>query len=75
LKGEEVVVIGASCHVATTSALYRLQCDALQPVDFGGGDAPQSFYHLTAADGVMWSIGERHVFSFDGRRWTRIVQR
>ena len=37
----------------------------LEPVDFGA-EQPKSFYHLSAAPGVMWSIGESEVMSFDG---------
>ena len=59
-------------YVATLSKLYRLRGDVLEPVDFGG-ETPKSFYHLSAAPGVMWSIGESEVLSFDGKRWTRLV--
>lgn len=59
-------------YVATMNALFRLRGDVLEPVDFGG-EKPKSFYHLSAVPGVMWSIGEDDVMSFDGSRWTRIV--
>lgn len=38
----------------------------------GADDYPDSCYHLTAAEGVMWSIGSEDIFSFDGTKWTRI---
>jgi len=28
---------------------------------------------LSAAEGVLWSIGRRDVMSFDGKHWTRVV--
>lgn len=57
-------------YVASMSYLYELKDRELVPVDFGD-DAPDSCYKLTEADGVMWSVGQEDLFSFDGRRWTR----
>lgn len=57
-------------YVASMSALYVLQDDALVAVDFGR-DAPDSCYKLTDAEGVMWSIGQQNIFSFDGAAWQR----
>jgi hypothetical protein len=59
-------------YVATRNALFRLSPDTLEAIDFGG-DPPKTFYHLSAVEGVMWSIGEEDVMSFDGARWKRIV--
>jgi hypothetical protein len=59
-------------YVATMSNVYRLRGDGLEPVDFGQ-DPPKTCYHLSAADGVLWSIGGKDVMSFDGKKWTRIV--
>lgn len=56
----------------SSSAVYRLKRDRLEPVDFGD-DPPKSAYHLSAAKGVLWSIGEFDVMSFNGKTWTRIV--
>jgi hypothetical protein len=61
-----------SLYVATAAALFRLEGDVLTPVDFGA-DVPGTFYSLTAADGVMWSLGEQDIMAFDGKRWTRIL--
>lgn len=60
-------------YLSTTSILYQLQDDHLIPVDFGDCDIPSSCYHLSAADGVLWSIGAQDVMQFDGAEWTRIV--
>jgi hypothetical protein len=57
-------------YVAAMSGLYQLDGEDLVPVDFGK-DAPRSCYKLTAAQGIMWSIGQENLFSFDGSRWTR----
>ncbi|AGU47748.1 hypothetical protein VAPA_1c06180 [Variovorax paradoxus B4] len=57
-------------YVASMSALYVLQDDALVAVDFGR-DAPDSCYKLTDAEGVLWSIGQQNIFSFDGAAWRR----
>jgi hypothetical protein len=53
-------------------AVYRLDKNALNSVDFGA-DAPKSCYQLSVAKGVMWSIGELGIMSFDGKGWARIV--
>ena len=57
-------------YVASMSTLYVLFPDGLHPVDFGK-EAPRSCYKLTDAQGVLWSVGQENVFSFDGKAWTR----
>ncbi|WP_200957304.1 hypothetical protein [Lysobacter sp. Root690] len=57
-------------YVASTSSLYALYGDALVPVEFGA-DAPESCYKLTDAEDVLWSVGQRNLFSFDGAVWSR----
>lgn len=59
-------------YVSANDCLYRLERDQLIPIDFGK-DKQKSFYQLSAAKGVMWSIGEEDIMSFDGKQWTRIV--
>jgi len=61
-----------SLYVSTMTSVYRLNGDALEEVDFGK-NAPKTCYHLSAAEGVLWSIGEKDVMSFDGADWQRIV--
>ncbi|MNG31651.1 hypothetical protein D3C84_1174960 [compost metagenome] len=51
--------------------LFTLDQDKLLAVDFGE-DSPNSCYHLSAADGVLWSIGGKDIMAFDGNNWTRI---
>jgi hypothetical protein len=45
--------------------------DSLEKVRMGG-DPAETAYHLSAADGIMWSIGAKDAMSFDGKTWTRI---
>ncbi|MGV8644372.1 hypothetical protein ACV35T_33540, partial [Pseudomonas aeruginosa] len=50
---------------------YTLVGGHLKEVDFGD-EQPQRCFHLSAADGVLWSIAAKDIFSFDGQQWTRI---
>lgn len=59
-------------YVSTMSCVYRLKEEELELVDFGD-DPPKTCYHLSAAKGVIWSIGEYDIMSFDGQTWRRIV--
>jgi hypothetical protein len=58
-------------YVASYKALYRLEGANLVPVDFGRA-LPTTFYKLTDAEGVLWTIGEKNVCFFDGATWTRL---
>ncbi len=59
-------------YLATMDGLYTYdEHRGVLPVDFGS-DAPSSCYRLSSAEGVLWSVGERDVFSFDGRDWRRV---
>jgi hypothetical protein len=57
-------------YVASMSYLYQLEGTELVPVEFGK-DAPDSCYKLTEAGGVLWSVGQEDLFSYDGKTWTR----
>lgn len=57
-------------YVATTSYLYTLNGNQLDEVDFGEVDV-SSCFSLTESDGVLWSIGNKDVLSFDGTSWKR----
>ena len=59
-------------YVSTAKAVYRLRDERLELVDFGA-DAPSSCRQLSVANGIMWSIGEYDIMSFNGRTWSRIV--
>lgn len=58
-------------YAATMERVLVLEDSKLVPVDTGT-DVPDTCYHLTAAEGVLWSIGTDDIFSFDGETWTRI---
>jgi hypothetical protein len=58
--------------VATTHFVYELKDDALIPIDFGA-DFPGTCYHLSAAAGIMWSIGSKDIFEYNGKAWNRIL--
>lgn len=57
-------------YVATMQTLFRLAGNQLVEVDFGAVGRP-TCYSLTTADGVLWSIGQHDVASFDGATWHR----
>jgi hypothetical protein len=59
--------------VASLNILYVLENEVLSPVDFGDTPPPSTCYHLSAADGIMWSIGPKDVMEYDGIQWTRIL--
>jgi hypothetical protein len=55
-------------YAATVTGLFTLEEGGLCPVETNG--APSSTYSLSTADGVLWSVGNDSVDSFDGRVWT-----
>ena len=57
-------------YIATISTLYTLNGNRLDEVDFGSVEV-SSCYSLTEAQGVLWSIGNQDVLSFDGKTWQR----
>ncbi|NJO16339.1 MAG: hypothetical protein HC877_11510 [Thioploca sp.] len=57
-------------YISSMSELYTLNKNQLEQVDFKKTEA-SSFYGLTQAEDVMWSIGARDVLSFDGEEWIR----
>ncbi|HFH3924170.1 hypothetical protein [Pseudomonas aeruginosa] len=60
-------------YVSSTHFVYRLVEGRLERVNFGD-DVPASCYHLSAADGIMWSVGPKDVMEFDGQSWKRILE-
>ena len=61
---------GGKLYVAAISNLYTLNGNHLDEVDFGEIEV-SSCYSLTEAQGVLWSIGNQDVLSFDGTSWQR----
>ncbi|SFA63452.1 WD40/YVTN/BNR-like repeat-containing protein [Metapseudomonas otitidis] len=66
-------VFNGEVYVSSTRFVYRLVDGKLKAVDFGD-DVPSSCYHLSAADGIMWSIGPKDVMELNGSTWKRILQ-
>ncbi|MCY1299630.1 hypothetical protein D9M69_462900 [compost metagenome] len=60
-------------YVSSTHFVYALENGKLERVDFGE-DIPGTCYHLSAADGIMWSIGAKDVMEFNGEAWKRILE-
>jgi photosystem II stability/assembly factor-like uncharacterized protein len=59
-------------YLSTLDGVWVLGRKGLEPVDFGK-DEPKSWYQLSAADDVLWSVGEYDIMAFDRKRWTRVV--
>lgn len=55
-------------YVATMTNIFILDGGQLTAVEFGDIEMP-SCYDLTTAEGVMWSIGEDDILSYDGSTW------
>jgi hypothetical protein len=62
---------GEELYVSTMDSVYKLKGSKLKSVSFGK-DQPETCFQLSEADGVLWSIGAKDVFSFDGKKWVRI---
>ncbi len=58
-------------YLATLKGLFVREGNKIVPVDFGDDD-PDTTCHLSARDGIMWSIGAKDIMQFDGKSWTRI---
>lgn len=58
-------------YASSNLGVYKLVNDQLTLVDFGD-EQPASCFHLSAADGVLWSISAKDILAFDGQTWTRI---
>ena len=56
--------------ISSILQLFTLSDGQLLDVEFDGIDV-HSFYGLTKAEGVMWSIGAEDVLSYDGKKWKK----
>lgn len=60
-------------YSSTHEGVYRLENEKeWVPVDFGD-DKPSTTYKMSVAQGVLWSIGNSDIMSFDGNKWSRVV--
>lgn len=57
-------------YISTMTNVYELNGNKLK--DSFGKDSPKTAYHLSCADGVLWSIGEKDIMESNGKRWKRI---
>jgi|CXWL01.1.fsa_nt_gi hypothetical protein len=55
-------------YIASMNNLYVLENNELIDVDFGGIEPPSCF-SLTTSEGILWSVGNSDVVSFDGTSW------
>ena len=61
-------------YLATLHLLYVLEPGRkLALVDYGTTLPPATCYRLSAADGIMWSIGASDVMEFNGVEWALVV--
>lgn len=58
-------------YVSSMDGVFVLRENELEPVDFGDVE-PESFYGLSNADGLLWSVGEKEILSYDGTEWTKV---
>lgn len=60
-------------YFSTLTGIYEFHSNSLKKVNYGETLPPFSCYHLSAADGILWSIGARNVYEFDGQQWTILL--
>jgi len=60
-------------YVASMKGIFRLTPALTLDLVVMGEDPPATTaYHLSAADGILMSVGAKDVMVFDGKTWTRI---
>jgi hypothetical protein len=63
---------GGKVYLATMRWVYELSGNSVTPTDFGS-DAPETCFALSVAGNMMWSVGAKNIFAFNGTQWTRIA--
>jgi hypothetical protein len=58
-------------YLSSTRQIFTLKKGKLETIRTGK-DNPLTAYHLSARDGLLWSIGAKDVMSFNGKKWVRI---
>jgi hypothetical protein len=58
-------------YLSTYVGLHEVVGDKVVQLDLGDAQ-PESAYHLSTADGVMWSVGENDVVALEGSSWRTI---
>lgn len=70
---------GLTCYagrvfVSGMHVLYELVDDRLVTIPApDDGYFPSSTYRLVSSGGVLWSVGTKELFEFDGARWTPLI--
>ncbi|NOQ63955.1 MAG: hypothetical protein GQ582_05535 [Methyloprofundus sp.] len=59
-------------YISSLSRLYEYDGTTFQIVDTGE-EQPDSCFKLSSAEGVMWSLGIKDLFKFDGETWEKII--
>jgi hypothetical protein len=59
-------------YLSSLEQVFVLRKNELEPIVIAEDKPSVSCYNLSAADGVLWSIGPKDVLAFDGKVWTRI---
>lgn len=67
-----VEMLADTIYVASQRKLYRMREDSLEEIDTGlGGTITTGSLH--SADGVLWSVGARHLLTTeDGMNWKQM---
>jgi hypothetical protein len=60
-------------YFASLNGLYFLGESGLQMVGFEPAITPGTFYQVVADENFLWSIGEKDVVVFDGKKWEKIA--
>jgi hypothetical protein len=63
---------GGKLWISTMTRVYTLDDGQFTLIDFDG-DPPDGCHHLSAADGILWTIGAKDVRQYDGTEWTTIL--
>lgn len=66
-----VVTFNGRIYISSMTAIYELREEKLYPVD--DDSLIGSYYHLSANDQILISIGARSVMMFDGDRWQSVI--
>jgi hypothetical protein len=68
---EAVEAFGDSIYVASLRKLYVLRDKSLKEVDTKVGEITAG--SLSSGDGVLWSVGAKHlIWTDDGKKWTQV---
>jgi hypothetical protein len=60
-------------YVCSMNSLYELDGDDLRTTDFGECAPPATCYCLSAADGLLWSVGAKNIVEYDGKQWKTVI--